>query len=74
MRHGISCLVLASCALYVARMSVLLHNQRLWWYEAVLVAIAMLPSIVAIGIMPLDVWEKESWASHISRQTFSFKF
>ena len=69
-RHGTSCLVLACCALYVARMSVLLHNQRLWWYEAVLVAIAMLPSIVAIGIMPLDVWEKESWA-HISRQTFS---
>lgn len=60
LRHGTSCLVLACCALYVARMSVLLQNQRLWWYEAALVAIAMLPSIVAIGIMPLDVWEKET--------------
>lgn len=52
LRHGTSCLVLACCVLYVARMSVLLQDQRLWWYEAVLVAIALLPSIVAIGIMP----------------------
>ncbi|CAK8990325.1 unnamed protein product [Durusdinium trenchii] len=60
LRHGTSCLVMACCVLYVARMSVLLQSQRLWWYEPVLVAIAMLPSIVAIGIMPLDVWEKET--------------
>ena len=68
LRHGTSCLVLACCVLYVARMSVLLQDQRLWWYEAVLVAIALLPSIVAIGIMPLDVWEKETLFSERSQR------
>eukprot|EP00913_Durusdinium_trenchii_P016974 g15959.t1 len=45
---------------HFGQLDVLLQSQRLWWYEPVLVAIAMLPSIVAIGIMPLDVWEKET--------------
>jgi len=67
LRHGTSCLVLACCVLYLARMSVLLRGARFWWYESTLVAIAMLPSIVAIRIMPLDVWEKETVLSEVGR-------
>eukprot|EP00931_Biecheleriopsis_adriatica_P046202 TRINITY_DN26516_c0_g2_i1.p1 TRINITY_DN26516_c0_g2~~TRINITY_DN26516_c0_g2_i1.p1 ORF type:complete len:1217 (-),score=157.64 TRINITY_DN26516_c0_g2_i1:89-3739(-) len=69
LRYGTSCLILACCLLFVARLDYLYHLNY-WWYEVLLTVIALLPSMVTIRIMPLEVWDAAAFSNmNVNHQT-----
>jgi len=58
LRYGTSCLLLSTCFLYIARYGVLIHND--WWFEASIIMIALLPSLITIRMLPIDMWDQEA--------------
>lgn len=60
LRYGTSCLILSACILYLARMSELLGGALHWWYEVCVVVIGLSPSLIAIRMLPADLWDSKT--------------
>lgn len=60
LRYGTSCLILSTCILYLARISELLGGALHWWYEVCVVIIGLSPSLIAIQMLPADLWDSNT--------------
>merc|ERR1712217_799527 len=55
LRQGLCCLILATAAMFVGRLYVLLDIFPVWWFELSMALVAFVPALATIGFLPVEM-------------------